>query len=1090
MSDSIAPQPDVQLPDTLKRSMTVFRRRLWTLKLWEALALAVAGVLFGFFLVFIVDRFVDTPAWIRTLILIGSLAVLMVVPWAIYHWIVRRRTLHQVAELLTTTRPAIGDRLMGVIELADNADEQGRSPRLVRAAIDQVSDDVDHADLRHAIPHPMHGQRSLTAAIMLIGLGCLTGISAAATGNAWSRYLTPWSDVSRFTFTQIEPLPDQMIVAHGEAFDFDVALAGSTESRPEIATARLADGQQSASIDDEGYHFHLPGRYQEGALELSAGDYRGTTKLVPVTRPELADIEATIHLPAYLQRDEPIIQTLRGGSLSVVRGSQVELLVNTSRDLRSAEINGSPADVSGHAFEVPPQSVQSPSRLTLSWRDVHNLQPAQPFELQLSDVNDAAPTVTADGLPRHQVLLDSETIAYTAYGRDDFGIRRIGLLWHHVDDEGNLIDGGEKVIAAGRPDADLLEATGTFTAKDLERRFDRVAVQLYVEDYLPNRERVLGPISVFDVLTADEHAIWIANQLARWQRQSLDVRDRELKLYQKNSELRRLSKEQLNAPETRRQLQAQARAERANGHRLNRLVGEGESLLAQAMRNPEIGVGHMESWAEMMQVLKDISGNRMPSVADLLRKAGESESLARSDAARKRLTAGKNRVNQTGKSESDQEDEGESPAKAPGVTDVESTQLDLSEQKQPKSGPKKASSGRLSLPTTRLAGNAVSDQEPPESEPQENEIDEAVTEQDDLLAEFEKVVGELDKLMANMEGSTLVKRLKAASRKQDAVADQLTSVSQSTFGRDASEVAEAGATLSEVSEKLTGYRTDVSYIMDDMDAYYERSRYVQFKTVLDEMRSEDVTGALGQLSNDVVDQSGISVAMAEYWSDTLDRWAEDLVEPSISGSCPGGKSQKSLPPSIVLEVLQILEAEVKLRESTREAQQARPDLDTDDYRQRATNLAVEQADLRNRTDLVSQRINELPNAGEHFVKELKKLTSVSIVMTEAVGILATPETGSEAIAAETEVIELLLETKRMCQGGGGGGGGANPGGGGGGDTDVAALALVGAGLNANEVREATRTETNTGNSGTPLPEEFRSGLDQYFHQIQQWNASP
>ncbi len=39
------------------------------------------------------------------------------------------------------------------------------------------------------------------------------------------------------------------------------------------------------------------------------------------------------------------------------------------------------------------------------------------------------------------------------------------------------------------------------------------------------------------------------------------------------------------------------------------------------MRNPEFGIASLEKWAEMLQILKDIAGNRMPSVADLL-KAG------------------------------------------------------------------------------------------------------------------------------------------------------------------------------------------------------------------------------------------------------------------------------------------------------------------------------------------------------------------------------------------------------------------------------------------------------------------------------------
>ena len=47
------------------------------------------------------------------------------------------------------------------------------------------------------------------------------------------------------------------------------------------------------------------------------------------------------------------------------------------------------------------------------------------------------------------------------------------------------------------------------------------------------------------------------------------------------------------------------------------------------MRNPEFGVGHLEKWAEMLQILKDISGNRMPSVADLLKQASQAPEAGR-----------------------------------------------------------------------------------------------------------------------------------------------------------------------------------------------------------------------------------------------------------------------------------------------------------------------------------------------------------------------------------------------------------------------------------------------------------------------------
>ena len=189
-----------------------------------------------------------------------------------------------------------------------------------------------------------------------------------------------------------------------------------------------------------------------------------------------------------------------------------------------------------------------------------------------------------------------------------------------------------------------------------------------------------------------------------------------------------------------------------------------------------------------------------------------------------------------------------------------------------------------------------------------------------------------------------------------------------------------------------------------------------------------------------------------------------------------------MPPSIVLEVLQILEAEINLREETRVTQQAKPAVEKEQYAQQADGLSKTQDKLRERIDKVTQRIRELPEGEAQFAKEIALLGNVSLVMADATGILARPETGSPAIAAETEAIELLLQSRRFAPGGGGGG--ANPGGGGGGTTTDSALSLVGKGVNEKEVREAPRTSQATGETGSTLPEEFRSGLDAYFNRLE------
>ena len=189
-----------------------------------------------------------------------------------------------------------------------------------------------------------------------------------------------------------------------------------------------------------------------------------------------------------------------------------------------------------------------------------------------------------------------------------------------------------------------------------------------------------------------------------------------------------------------------------------------------------------------------------------------------------------------------------------------------------------------------------------------------------------------------------------------------------------------------------------------------------------------------------------------------------------------------MPPSIVLEVLQILEAEVNLREDTRVAEQAKPALAKEKYAQQANELSKRQRQIEERVEKVTQRIRELPDGEAQFAQEIDLLGAVAQVMTEAAGILARPETGSPAVGAETEAIELLLRSRRFAPGGGGGG--ANPGGGGGGTTSDSALSLIGKGVNEKEVREATGALHSTGDTGATLPEEFRTGLDAYFNRLE------
>lgn len=1094
-----------EIPPALHGKLLSFRRRLWWVKLLEAIAAAVVGVLLGFLLTYVLDRLFDTPRWLRGAIFTAAVLSCAAVPIAIDRWVWRRRRIDQLAHLLAQTHPAAGDQLLGVIHLSEDATEQARSPALVQAAIRQVSESVAAQDLSQSIPHPRHRQRGFFALALASLSLMLLVLTASAATNAWARFLAPWGDTPRYTFAAVEPLPESMIVPHGEPFELTVALQESTRWMPATAGVHIA-GQttQQANVAQSHFHFSIPGQIVPLSLGVQVGDFRGNVAVEPMLRPELAQLRAEIRLPSYLQRTELVEREIRGASMTAVRGSRVVLNAGATRPLADVRVNGQSRPAEGEHFATEVTMIDQSREIELQWQDQYGLSGKEPLKILIEAIDDEPPSLICENLPRRKVVLENEVISFQIRAHDDFGVKRVGIDWQAIDDRIEDASGGESshqsilgeaILGGGNAQATSLELAAAFSARDHGIKPQTIAVRVFVEDFFPDRERVYSPLCVFDVLDPSQHAIWVTSELGRWHRMSLDVRDREMQLHETNKTLRDLSAELRAAPEQRQRLEQQADQEQTNARRLANLVHSGEGLLREAMRNSEVGAENLEHWAEMIQVLKEISESRMPSVAELLKQAALAQAAQHSPATPQEKPnadsqkVGQNRLTQTADPTNESADMPADSADAkppvPSISDIESSQHDLSsvEHEQKQDSPSQQQ-GRLTLPDTKLAGDAPSQNQPPQDIPK---VEQAVVEQAGLLAEFEKVADDLNDVLANLEGSTLVKRLKASSRKQQQVAAGLASLVSDAFGvPDRDKRAEA-ASFAEFAEAESDSSREVSNIMDDMSAYFERSRMALLLHVLDDMKEQDVTASLRSLSDELRAENGLSIAQAEYWSDALDRWAEDLVEVTQSASSPGGKVKGSLPPSVVLEVLQLLDGEVTLRELTRVAEQSRTAVGYAEHVETANRLGELQNEYQQRVEKVAEQILELPNARGDFADELGMLSEVSEVMKETTEILYKPETGPRAIAAETDIIEMLLRSTRFNPNASGGSG-ADPGGGGDGETEVAALALVGAGINAKEVREEMPTVQSTGTTGPGLPEEFRTGLDRYFNRLESWKS--
>ena len=1126
------PQGKIKIPPRMKVALEQYQKRVWMIKLAEGALAAIFGILVSYIIVFCLDRIFDTPTLLRALILgVGMVGMIFLLPMKYYNWVWKHRQLDGVARLLQQRFPRFGDHVLGIVELARNREDQLSSPTLVEAAMRQVDAEVERHNLADAVPNPRHRRWAWAAALPLVLVVIGAVVIPATSWNTFARWLTPWRDVERYTFAQLEGESDLRVVPYAEPFDVEARLKDNSPWKPESGEARYADqAPVVATRNEETYRFQLPPQTRDGRLTLRVGDARRSIPIEPKLRPALTKLIAEVELPTYLQRREPLVEDVRGGTLSLLKGSTAVLEATATRELAEATLNNRPQRVAGARVTTEPISVvggvsNPDTLLQLAWRDRFGLAAREPQVIQLEVREDASPTVSFNKLKNNRVVLSSEVLTFEIQAADDFGVKRVGLEWEGI---GNPIHNpeptsGEKTVSSGTPMTDIMTVAATFSAVRENVRPQSLRLRAFAEDYFPDRERVRSPDLVIHVLTPAEHFKWLVGQMELWMGAAQEVHDKELQLHETNRELRDLSPEALDDPAQRRKLQNQAAAERANAARLDSLTELGTELVQEATKNEEFDANQLESWAEILKKLEEIAGQRMPSVADLLARAAEAPGLSSSRqsavGSQQETTPPTAGVpsSSTGDEPSDLEkvekygpesktppegldeisedpnipgagvnvNRSKQPEGKPGyipanptprVLDVESG---FNEEEEAGQAPQVV--GGLGIPTTTLRGSGRKNEEEESSAPQTAELVlEAVKEQQELLDAFAELAEEMNKLLTGFENSTFVKRLKAASRRQIDIAVDLNNLDG--FGQDASDAVEDASDRERLAGKEVTEAKVASTLLQDMAAYADRRPSEGFSRVLSEMQDAIVSDQMQDIAEAIVKDNfiGESTIEAEFWADTLDRWAEQLVDPLPEGGPSaemGLVELPNLPPEIVVEVMRIINHEIQLREETRELEQAKEALTTDEYSERSIALYDTQITLTEDTREVEAQISLLPDAHERFIQnQLAKVANAAEVMEEVEDILAEPDTGPRAIAAITEVIEILLQTGRvpnapMITT-------APP-------ATASALMLLGIGDDTGRASIENRSPRQaTGKAGRVLPEEFRQGLDAYFNALE------
>ena len=168
-----------------------------------------------------------------------------------------------------------------------------------------------------------------------------------------------------------------------------------------------------------------------------------------------------------------------------------------------------------------------------------------------------------------------------------------------------------------------------------------------------------------------------------------------------------------------------------------------------------------------------------------------------------------------------------------------------------------------------------------------DELARAIAEQEALLEAFNEVAGDIESVLAALENSTFVKRLKAAARAQTETSEELDGSVAKGFG---SEVATSDEEVREVntsvSRRRDGELRKLTNLHADMDAYLDR---LSSRASEDAPKFERVLGEWNDLRPTLLADAlvaeaeggrpGDARASADFLSDTFDRWGEELVGP-------------------------------------------------------------------------------------------------------------------------------------------------------------------------------------------------------------------
>jgi len=618
-----------ELPPEIRKQFDLLEKRLWRVDT----AIAVSGSLVGFFasylLLFISDRFWDTPVWLRALLTLAGIGTIVYFTWFwLRHWVFQRRNIRTMAKIVQKHYRILGDKLLGIVELADEKNKPiNVSKSLVRAAINQVTLEALKYDFRTAVAVRKPKIYCILSLILLVIAVLPFLLIPEAGANTFVRWILPISGVQRFTFIDIAGLPDKLVVPHGEPFDIECGIKRHSFPIPLTATCQFPNQPRIKGIvQNDKVIFKISGVVQKGTLKIKIGDTAKNLEIEPAFRPQLKLMTVDVSYPGYLNYPQTQLN-VQGNRVGVVSGSQVKIYSIFTREIEKVRfVNNDTVikNTNGSSVYLGTFKIINDTKLSFGCVDKLGLSAKSPFIIEILSVKDAPPFVELPDMPIQMAVLEDEVVNIKIFARDDFGIKQIGVALEcqlPQSEESNKLRYADAIT------------NGDYTEKTLEGvyQFSPAIYQLpagsfinlkgTAVDYYPDRGSSESRLHRIYVLSKEEHARYVLEQFERIRNAIEELTRQQENLTGETKETLSSPPEKLMSGETTKQIGEQALSEKNYQRQLERLAQETTKVLKEAMRNSALPENLLKDWANNAAEMQQIANDNMQPATDSLDSA-------------------------------------------------------------------------------------------------------------------------------------------------------------------------------------------------------------------------------------------------------------------------------------------------------------------------------------------------------------------------------------------------------------------------------------------------------------------------------------